>query len=147
VELSRLLRSVEMFSGLTDEQLEKLAHIFTEREYRRDEVLFEQGAEADRLYLVREGFVEVIVESGESPQGKNILNLGPGQSVGEMSLVDSGYRSATCRAATDGTIVASVTREAFERLCESDTAIGYRIMRNIAADLSFRLRHRTLESS
>jgi CRP-like cAMP-binding protein len=147
VELINLLRRVEMFSGLTDAQLAKLAGIFEEREYRRDETLFTQGSESDRLYLVREGFVEVIIESGDAPGGKNILNLGSGQSVGEMSLVDAGLRSATCRAATDHTIVASVTREAFDRLCESDTSIGYRVMRNIAADLSFRLRKRTLEGS
>jgi CRP-like cAMP-binding protein len=73
-----------------------------------------------------------------------ILNLGPGQSVGEMSLVDTGVRSATCRAATDNTLVASITRDAFERLVDSDPRLGYRIMRNIAADLSFRLRHRTM---
>ncbi len=144
MELRKLLRTVEMFSGLSDNQIEKLAGSFEEQEYKRDEILFSQGQQGDRLYLIRDGFVEVLVDSGDASNSKAILNLGPGQSVGEMSLIDTGLRSATCRAASDNTLVASITRDAFERLCESDPALGYRIMRNIAADLSFRLRRRTM---
>ncbi len=147
MELSKLLRSVEMFAGLTDEQLENLAKIFVERTYKENEILFSQGDDAENLYLVQDGFVEVVVESDDNPEGRTILNLGPGQSVGEMALIDRGKRSATVRVATDGTVIASVSRGAFEGLCEKKTDIGYRVMRNIAADLSFRLRHRTLESS
>jgi CRP/FNR family cyclic AMP-dependent transcriptional regulator len=146
VELIKLLSSVEMFSGLSEEQLAKLAGIFEERELKQGEVLFSQGDEGDRLYLVREGFVEVIVSAGDPSQGRIIVNLGPGQSVGEMALIDRGARSATVRAATDHTVIASVSREAFESLCENNTEIGYRIMRNIAADLSFKLRHRDLKA-
>lgn len=143
MELIRLLRNVEMFSGLTNVQLEKLAEIFERHEYTRDQVLFSQGEEGDRLFLIQDGYVEVIVESPDKPDGRAIVNLGAGQSVGEMALIDEGPRSATVRAMTDRAAVAFVTREAFENLCETDTAIGYRVMRNIAADLSFRLRRRT----
>lgn len=147
MELSKLLRSVEMFAGLTDEQFEKLAGIFEERTHKQDEVLFSQGDEGDRLCLVCEGFVEVILESEDTPEGRTLINLGPGQSVGEMALIDQGTRSATVRTSSDNTVIASVSREAFEQLCESDTKIGYRIMRNIAADLSFRLRHKALQGN
>ncbi len=145
MELIKLLRSVEMFSGLTDEQFARLAGIFREQTLKRDEVLFSQGDEAHSLYLIKEGFVEVVVDAGDQPGGRTLVNLGPGQSVGEMALIDQGARSATVRAATDGTVVVSITRDAFENLCETDTGIGYRVMRNIAADLSFRIRRKTLE--
>ena len=147
MELSKLLRSVEMFAGLSDEQFEKLAEIFEEQEHTQDEILFSQGDRGDRLYLVRSGFVEVILETEKSSEGRTLVNLGAGQSVGEMALVDQGTRSATVRIATDGTTIASVSREAFENLCESNAKIGYRIMRNIAADLSFRLRHKALQGN
>jgi hypothetical protein len=48
------------------------------------------------------------------------------------------------RSVDDGTIVHSISREVFNDLCETDTAIGYTVMRNMAADLSFRLRLRNL---
>jgi CRP-like cAMP-binding protein len=147
VELIKLLRAVEMFAGLTDPQLEKLAQVFEEREYQRDETLFLQGDPASRLYLVRSGFVEVIVESENNPQGKTIIHLGAGQSVGEMALVDQGARSATVRATADHTQVASISRDSFEQVCAADTALGYQVMRNIAADLSFRLRRKSYEKT
>jgi CRP/FNR family cyclic AMP-dependent transcriptional regulator len=147
VELVQFLRSVEMFAGLDEEQLRKLATVFEERALQANELLFSQGDETDRLYVVREGFVEIIEERQSKKQGTTIVNLGPGQTVGEMTLIDKGKRSASVRAATDGTRVVSLSRRDFESLCESDTAIGYQVMRNIAADLSFRLRHRGLDDS
>ncbi len=88
--------------------------------------------------------MSVTHETPDAPAGRTLINLGPGQSVGEMALIDGGPRSATVRAMTPGTAVAAITRDAFERLCETNATIGYRIMRNIAADLSFRLRHHGL---
>jgi CRP-like cAMP-binding protein len=147
VELVNLLSRVEMFSGLNEEQLALLASIFEERTLSQGEVLFEQGAAGDGMGLICEGFVEVVDEASGEAGGRTLVTLGSGQSVGEMALIDRGPRSATARAAGDRTIIAWVGRRAFEQLCESNTAIGYVIMRNIAADLSFRLRHRDLDSS
>jgi CRP-like cAMP-binding protein len=143
MELVKLLRSNELFAGLNDTQVKTLAKVFQERTYSQGELVFSQGDVGDRLYLVREGFVAVVAETSAG-EDKALVNLGPGQTVGEIALIDQGTRSATVRAIGDGTVMAWVDREAFERLCENDTAIGYRVMRNIAADLSFKLRHQTL---
>ncbi|MBN1311570.1 MAG: cyclic nucleotide-binding domain-containing protein [Anaerolineae bacterium] len=144
-DLIKLLRSVELFAGLNDEQLKKVATIFKEHSYKKGEIVFSQGDKGDHLYLVQEGFVEVIAGEGQGQAGgRTLVNLGPGQSVGEMALVDQGPRSATVRAVGDKTVIGAVSRAAFEQLCENDTAIGYRVMRNIAIDISFKLRHQTL---
>ena len=42
----------------------------------------------------------------------------------------------------DQTIVYNIPNNKFTALCVADTAIGYIMMRNIAQDLSFKLRHR-----
>ncbi len=140
MELVNLLKTIEMFANLSADQLKKLAALFEEKTFRADEVIFKQGTEGDSFFIIQEGFVEIVVE-----RERTLVNLGPGQIVGEMALVDRGTRSATVRAATDATIVYLMSSEKFEELCETDTAIGYRVMRNIAADLSFKLRHRNLE--
>jgi CRP-like cAMP-binding protein len=145
VALVDLLRSVELFDGLTDQQFETLASVFDERAYKRNEMVFEQGDEGDRLYVVRRGFVEVVVDDEQGQEGpRTLINLGRGQVFGEMALVDRGKRSATVRSVDDGTTVNSISHEAFTNLCQKDTAIGYTVMRNIAADLSFKLRLRNL---
>ncbi|MBN1427186.1 MAG: cyclic nucleotide-binding domain-containing protein [Anaerolineae bacterium] len=146
-DLIKLLGSVELFAGLSEEQLRKVAAIFEERHYKQGEIVFSQGEPGDRLYLVQAGFVEVVAKEEGQATGRTLVSLGPGQSVGEMALVDQGPRSATVHAINDETVIASVSRAAFEQLCENDTAIGYRVMRNIAIDISFKLRHQTLSRS
>ena len=66
MELIELLRNVEIFEGLTDKQLRKIAGIFEESVLHQDEVLFFQGEKADRLYLIKSGFVELIVDASSS---------------------------------------------------------------------------------
>jgi CRP-like cAMP-binding protein len=61
-----------------------------------------------------------------------------------MALVDRGPRSATVRAISKETIVQVISRDDFEELCEKNHHLGYVVMRNIAADLSFKLRHQHL---
>jgi len=60
-----------------------------------------------------------------------------------MGLVDQGARSATVKAATSVT-VKKITCDAFLQLCEDDPYVGFKVMHNIAADLSFKLRYRNL---
>jgi CRP-like cAMP-binding protein len=95
--------------------------------------------------------VEVLVSRGTipdvpgPPQMKPIVELGPGQSFGEMALIDRGVRSATVRCVQDGTSLYVIPRQALLALCDRDPQIGYMLMRNIASDLSFKLRHRNLQ--
>ena len=140
-----LLGSVELFEGATQEELHMLAGICRERTFPAGEVITAQGEVGDELFIVENGFVEVI-RSGTTPEAgpRTVVNLGQGQIFGEMALVDHGPRSATVRAASDPTTVLVVHREDFERACEQNNRLGYTVMRNIAADLSFKLRHRNL---
>lgn len=141
-DLKPLLRGVMLFAGLTDEELEAVAAICVEKRLGRGEVLAEQGEPGDELFIVTDGFLEISITSPESPANV-LVNLGKGQIIGEMALIDQGPRSATVRAVSDA-VVQVIRREDFEALCEKNTRIGYVVMRDIAADLSFKLRHRNL---
>jgi CRP-like cAMP-binding protein len=141
-EILKLLREVELFDGLTDADLKMVAALCKVRKYRAGDLLTEQGKNGRELYIISDGLVEVIVH--EPTGDRVILNLGTGQLIGEMSLVDQGPRSATVKAVHDPTIVQVIRYEDFESLCKQDTNIGYRVMQNLAADLSFKLRHSNL---
>ncbi|MBI3359601.1 MAG: cyclic nucleotide-binding domain-containing protein [Chloroflexi bacterium] len=146
MELVHLLKGVELFDGLDGKELARLAAICNEETFGKGEVIFSQGNAGDKMYIVREGFVEVVVgQGGDGPDApKAVVNLGAGQVFGEMALVDRGARSATVRSVTERTVVDAIGRDAFNALCDGDTKIGYAVMRNLAADLSFKLRHRNL---
>jgi CRP-like cAMP-binding protein len=145
-----VLRRSELFSGLTQEQVKKIAALGEEEEYDKDDVIVREGETGDQVYLVREGMVKVLVSQGVipdvpgPPRMKPIVELGPGQSFGEMALLDQGPRSATVRSVQDRTRLYVIPRRALLDLCEAEPRIGYAVMRNIASDLSFKLRHRNL---
>jgi CRP/FNR family cyclic AMP-dependent transcriptional regulator len=146
MELHDLLETVEMFEGLTEAEIDQLATLSHEEIYGNDQVIFSQGQAGDTMYVVREGFVEIIIGHGsDGPDTpKSIIHLGSGQVFGEMALVDRGRRSATARSVSGRTVLDGFRREAFMSLCEADHRIGYTVMRNLAADLSFKLRHSNL---
>ncbi|NDJ74822.1 MAG: cyclic nucleotide-binding domain-containing protein [Chloroflexi bacterium] len=140
-----LLRSAGLFNGLTDDQLERLIEIGEEVEFEENETIFQQGTDGNILYFIEEGQVEVLIRRKPHQPEQSQLFLGRGQVFGEMALLDMGKRSATVRCSQDGTVLHAISRQAFNELCNSDTAIGYIMMRNLALDLSFKLRHSNLK--
>ena len=144
MEIKQIMKGVELFDGLSDEELDKVISLCQERRYKDNDVIAKQNSPGKDLFIIQEGFVEVAVAGRAGGTSKVIVNLGVGQTVGEMSLVDQGPRSATVRAINTPTVVQVITHEDFEKLCETNTQIGYVVMRNMAADLSFRLRQRHL---
>lgn len=145
-QLIDILSTVELFSGLNREQLGRIAAISRPETFKTDDTIFRQGSQGDRMYLVAEGQVEI--RFNDSQGGDHaVLYLGTGQLFGEMALLDRGARSASVVAVQDGTVVYSITSADFMALCEADTAIGFIMMRNLALDLSFKLRHKNLDPS
>jgi CRP-like cAMP-binding protein len=144
MDLLKLLKGVELFHGLDDLELAEVTQIFKPQAFGRGDLIAEQGKPGDSLFLVADGFVEVTIGDSAQHAEKILVNLGEGQIFGEMALVDQGLRSATVRAISETTSLHMVKREDFEALCERNTRIGYIVMRNIAADLSFKLRQRHL---
>jgi len=138
-----ILRSVELFEGITPAELQAISQICKEITFNSGDIITQQGETGEDLFIVLEGFVEVLHSSAAPEQSpRTIVHLGKGQIFGEMALVDHGPRSATVRAAFDPTKVLIIHCDDFEKECEENHHLGYVVMRNIAADLSFKLRHR-----
>jgi signal transduction histidine kinase len=98
-DLVELLASVDPFSQLGSEELAALAERAEIVRLAAGETLFHQGDPGDRAYVVLEGNLEV---SAPGPLEPLVLNiLGPGDLVGEVSLLRGGARSATVTARTD----------------------------------------------
>jgi CRP-like cAMP-binding protein len=142
IDLIGLLRDVDLFEGLGDAELRAISRLCGERRCAPDETITRQGEPGNELFIVAEGLVEIVVApSVGSSAPRAVVNLGRGQLFGEMALVDLGPRSATVRAIAEGTRVQVIPREAFQALCDAEPHLGYTVMRNMAADLSFKLRH------
>ena len=145
------LRRVEVLAGLTGQQLAQVAAICHVKTFNAQDVIVHEGEPSGDIYVIATGSVEIVLSGGRvtaetlaASGPKTIVSLGQGQVFGEMALIDMGPRSATVRCTADASQLYVIRREDLSRLCEQDTDIGYKVMRNLAADLSFKLRHRNL---
>lgn len=136
-----LLQSVALFAELTHNELQVVAEICHRRHYPAGSTIIQQGDSGDEIYVIQEGQVDILLVGHRSE--RPVVVLGKGQILGEMSLVDHGPRSATARA-TEPTTVQVIRQQDFALVCERDNHIGYVVMRNLAADISFKLRHQNL---
>ena len=144
MDLVRILKGVELFRGLDNAQLQRIIGIGQEETYQQGQVIVSQGEPGDKMYIISKGQVEVRVDTKGSAH--TAVYLGEGQVFGEMALLERASRSATIVASRGGTVVQSFPGDKFEALWQSDTAIGYIMMRNMALDLSFKLRHQNVGS-
>jgi CRP-like cAMP-binding protein len=69
-----------------------------------------------------------------------IATLRGGQAFGEIALVDQGLRSAGARSAAENTRLLVIPRAKLLNLCDNHPELGYRVMRNVAAELALKMR-------
>ncbi len=145
-----VLKQADIFYELTNTQLELVASICSERTYQASEVIFEENTPGDELYIIANGEVEILLDPaliGGSKEGgsRTISTLRRGQSFGEVALVDEGLRSAGARAGQPDTHLVVIPRDKLMLLCDTYPQLGYRLMRNLAADLAMKIRHTDLQ--
>ena len=144
-----ILRRTDIFYDLTGAQLEMLASICEERSVKLGDIIFEENSQGDEMFVIARGAVEVLVDPsivggpGAKKRGSmpvTIATLRGGQTFGEIALVDQGLRTASARCAEAETQLLAIKRNKFMKLCDTYPEMGYRVMRNIAADLAFKIR-------
>lgn len=144
----QFLKQLDVFNELSEQELSSVAALCREASFKAGDIILAIKDPADSFFVIRRGNVQIITDSDvleAKPELVDALmvSLGKGQTFGEMGLVDRGARSATVRAGSD-TDVYMIDCDEFLNLCYENTHLGFLVMRNIAADLSFKLRYRNL---
>ncbi len=88
------LKSLPLFEGVSDEDLEKIAPFVSEVSVSEGKHLVEEGDYAYEFMAIEEGTAEVM--RGD----QKLAELGPGDFFGEMGLIDAERRNATVVAKT-----------------------------------------------
>jgi CRP/FNR family cyclic AMP-dependent transcriptional regulator len=110
------MRRVPLFRGMPTSALETVADRASETTFEDGESVTREGDPGDTFYIVIDGRLKV------SQHGTLVRELGPGDFLGEISLVDGGPRTATVTA--DGPVQALVIRRAdFLEMVEWDSAV------------------------
>ena len=108
---AQLLKRSSIFSGLSDEELDALARLATERSFMSNEFIFWDGDTPEWFYLVTEGKVKVLKYSS---LGKEfiIAFFGPGEMFGEVAVFENKPYPASVQAVAD-TRVIGIKRDDF----------------------------------
>jgi CRP-like cAMP-binding protein len=132
------LRNIGLFGALSDDVLEYLAKLLTVETPPAGATLFREGEDANAMFVVINGEVEVLKKSKRSVEAR-VAVLGPGDWFGEMSIVDIQPRSATVRALAPSRLL-RVTSADLDALYRHDLRSYAIIILNLARELSRRLR-------
>lgn len=100
----QLLSRVPLFQGLNEQQFALLSSRIQKISLRRGEVLFVEGDEGDRLYIITEGKIK-LGHSSEDGRESLLAILGPGEMIGELTLFDPGKRSTTATAVSPASML------------------------------------------
>ena len=137
-EYLQLLRKMPVFAQLTKSQTEALLAHMDEETFAEGTPLFSEGDHGDRLYYIIAGFLEVVKEHGANR--RVLASMGPGESLGEMAIIDELPRSATVVARSDVHAL-MLTREAFDQVVHEEPAIGVEVLKGLARRMSMNLRY------
>jgi CRP/FNR family transcriptional regulator, cyclic AMP receptor protein len=132
------LRNIGLFGALSDEVLEYLSQQLTVEMPPVGATLFREGEDANAMFVVISGEVEVLKKSKRAVESR-VAVLGPGDWFGEMSIVDIQPRSATVRALAPSRLL-RVSSADLDALYRHDLRSYAIIILNLARELSRRLR-------
>jgi CRP/FNR family transcriptional regulator, cyclic AMP receptor protein len=94
-EMIAALQASELFRDLPQKQLKRICDAGKEMSFQAGSEVVVEGEGAGRFFLILDGTAEVIAH------GVHRAELGPGDAVGELALLDGGPRSATVKAIGD----------------------------------------------
>ncbi|MCB9601585.1 MAG: MFS transporter [Sandaracinus sp.] len=123
------LRSAPLFAELRAEDLLPLARVATVEHYEPGETLFEEEEPGESLYVVASG--TVVVAHG----GVRLAELGPGEALGEMSVLDGSPRSASAKAGDEGARVLCVDQETFYEVMREQGELAEGLVRVLSQRL------------
>ena len=126
--IDQLLTNVPLFSACTKKELEQISRLTTPVNLPAGKVLADQGSQRRQFIVIVEGKATVSID------GREVAVMGPGDFIGEISLLDAGPQTATVTADTD--VVAEVAgHREFLTLLLDAPELTRSILRGVASRL------------
>ena len=88
---------------------------------KADEIIFEQGTEGERIYVIESGEIAIVRHLADGGEDLRVV-LAAGDYFGEMSPLFGLPRSATAKARTDATVTAYTVQDFRDRMGETSMA-------------------------
>jgi CRP/FNR family transcriptional regulator len=128
------LKTVELFSSLTDEELCQIRTKVTLNEFRKNEIILYEEDTNEFMYIIIFGKVKVF-QTTEDGKDSILAIHGSGEFFGEISLIDGETTPATV-SATENSLIAVISKRDFNSLLFSQE----KVLNKFLQILCFRLR-------
>ena len=139
--INSLIQKTDFFSGFDSDETIVLAEWIKAQSFVAGTFILEEGQSENCLFILVEGMVD-IYRRAEPDKHLKIASIRPGETIGEMGVVDGQPFSASV-IATQDSLVLLITRTDFDRLTIQHEKIGIKLLRKIAITISSRLRNTT----
>lgn len=137
-DITSILKSIPIFSDLSGRELREVEKIIYHRYYGEGEFIFRQGHPGLGMYIIVNGSVRIVDESGES--GKNIIAiLTKGDFFGDLALLDESPRTASA-VACEASEILGFFRPDFIDLLYRKPRMGIKILFQLARIIGERLK-------
>lgn len=125
-----MLAGCYLFEGLSGEELIAIEKSMVPKRYRQNIVFIDQGDEANKLYILCEGEVQVFVADDH---GREVVlgQLQPGAIIGELALLAESRRSASV-VTLENSVFLVLTRKSFQQLLEQYPRIAINLACSLA---------------
>jgi serine phosphatase RsbU (regulator of sigma subunit) len=123
-----IIRRVSLFANLPDREVARLASTLRLTGWETGSVLFREGERGDRFYIVFRGKIAIVRGLGTADEHV-LAERGPGEFVGEQSLLSpNGLRHASARA-SENCLLLEITRAQFNSLLSRNPTLTYGMLR------------------
>lgn len=123
-----LLRTVPLFSGLRDRDLERIASLSDIVDLPAGRRIMAQSERGTEMFILVSGDAEVIRD------GESLGSRGPGTILGEIALIDGGPRTATVTLTADSRLLVVARRE-FHTLLDDFPEVRLHVLETVASRL------------
>jgi signal transduction histidine kinase/predicted CoA-binding protein len=122
------LKKVPLFAGMSEEDFARLCEMVEEVQLPAGAQLFAEGSPGMRAYVIEDGELEIIKQSGKR---EVLLAIrGPGEVIGEMALVERAPRMASVRARRDARLLA-IHQDELDKLLDTSPSAARAMLRTM----------------
>lgn len=125
---TRFLAGVPLFRDVPKKHLRSMAKLVEVIDVGPQKVLAHQGDRGREMFVIVDGSIRV------TRNNRKVAELGPGDVVGELSLIDGGERTATITTTTEALLLV-IPGPAFKGIVESEPTLGMVLLKNLAQRL------------
>ncbi len=120
-----LLRTVPLFSGLRDRELEQISSLSDIVDLPAGRRIMAQGERGSEMFILISGAADVVRD------GESLGSRGPGTVLGEIALIDGGPRTATVSLTEDSRLLVLARRE-FHTLIDDFPDVRLHVLETVA---------------